>query len=264
MNIMEQLHGLVIRQVDYRDNDKIITLLTDKLGKISANVPGGRSIKSKRMAACGLFCYSTFSLTRRGSHYVVSQASLMENFYHIREDVVRLSLGYYIVQAAEGVSEENLESGELLRLTLNTLYVLAGGREPLAKVKAVYELRLMCAIGQMPDLVACRECGRYEGDIYLLPGEGRLLCASCAASQPQEVLEQAIPLNRTVLAALRYIVFAQDKKIFQFHVNGENMRYLGQVTEQYLLYRLDRRFSSLDFLKTVMEPEQGTEEQHIE
>lgn len=259
MNIIEQLHGLVVREVDYRDNDKIITILTDKLGKISANVPGGRSIKSKRMAACGLFCYSTFSLSRRGSHYVVSQASLIENFYRIREDVVRLSLGYYIVQVAEGVSEENLESSELLRLTLNTLFTLAKGKVPLVQVKAVYELRLMCAIGQMPDLVACRGCSCYEGDIYLLPGEGRLLCASCAASEPEKVMQQAIPLNRTVLTALRYIIFAEDKKIFQFHVNEENLHYLGKVTEWYLLYRLDRRFSSLDFLKTVMEPEQGTE-----
>lgn len=259
MNIMEQLHGLVVREVDYRDNDKIITILTDKLGKISANVPGGRSIKSKRMAACGLFCYSTFSLSRRGSHYIVSQASLIENFYRIREDVVRLSMGYYIAQLAEGVSEENLENEDLLRLTLNTLFVLAKGKVPLLQVKAVYELRLMCDIGQMPDLVACRECGCYDGDIFLLPDEGGLLCASCGASEPEGVMEQAIPLNRTVLTALRYIVLAEDKKIFQFHVSGENLRYLAQVTERYLLYRLDRHFSALDFLKTVLGPEQGTE-----
>ena len=35
-----KVKGIVIKETPYKDNDKIITLLTDKLGKISCMVKG--------------------------------------------------------------------------------------------------------------------------------------------------------------------------------------------------------------------------------
>ena len=43
--------GLVIKEVDTGESDRIITLLTAERGKISAICKGARSLKSQRMSA---------------------------------------------------------------------------------------------------------------------------------------------------------------------------------------------------------------------
>lgn len=258
---METWKGLVIREVNYRDNDKIITILTKERGKISASVPGGRSIKSKRLAGTGLFCYSVFSLTEKGGRYTVSQVQLMESFYGLREQVERVSLAYYIADLLGSVTAENLESGEALSLTLNTLYMLTKPGADLRKIKGVYELRLLSIMGHMPDLVACSGCAKYDGNMFFLMDEGCLLCPDCA---PKGDLSMAVELNDAVLTAMRYIIYAEDKKIFSFQLGRENMEYLGAVIERYTLYRLDRSFSTLEFLHTMWEGSEslGKKEEH--
>lgn len=246
--MLESLMGLVIQEVDYGDKDRIITILTDKLGRISASVPGGRSLKSKKLAGTNLFCYSKFSLMERGGRYMVSQVQLVESFFRLRERVDTVSLAYYIAQLCYTVTGENLESRDVLRLTLNTLFMLARPGADCGKIKAVYELRLLSVTGHMPDLVACQRCGAYEGEMWFLPEEGHLLCADCA---PHGDLTGAIRLNQTVLTAMRYILYSEDKEIFKFQISGENQRYLGEITERYTLNRLDRHFSTLEFYKTV-------------
>ncbi|MGI6031063.1 MAG: DNA repair protein RecO [Eubacteriales bacterium] len=249
--MLENLTGLVIQEVDYADSDRIITILTEK-GRISARVPGGRKIKSKKLAGTNLFCYSHFSVHERQGRRMVTQVELVESFFRLRERVETASLAYYIAQLCYSVTEENLESNSVLRLTLNTLYMLTRPGADCEKIKAVYELRLLSLTGHMPDLVGCRECGAYQGEMWFLPEEGRLVCEDCAAPEDRE---QGVRLNGTVLTALRYILYSEDGEIFRFHISPENQRYLGVVTERYALYRLDRHFSTLEFYKSVSQTE---------
>lgn len=77
-----KVKGIVIRQVNYGDYDKMLTVLTEPLGKISVSARGVRSIKSKNRAATELLCYSEFVLTGpRGEVYNLSQAECIESFY---------------------------------------------------------------------------------------------------------------------------------------------------------------------------------------
>lgn len=39
-----KVKGIVIREVAYKDNDKIITILTDTIGKVSAIAKGAKKI----------------------------------------------------------------------------------------------------------------------------------------------------------------------------------------------------------------------------
>lgn len=47
--------GLVLKETRYKESDRIITLLTPRLGIISASAQSSLRLKSKLFSACGLF-----------------------------------------------------------------------------------------------------------------------------------------------------------------------------------------------------------------
>ena len=52
----ERVKGIVLRARDYKESDKILTLLTFEKGKISVKARGAKKAKSKLKAFCQPFC----------------------------------------------------------------------------------------------------------------------------------------------------------------------------------------------------------------
>jgi DNA repair protein RecO (recombination protein O) len=61
-----------------------------------------------------------------------------------------------------------------------------------------------------------------------------------------------MPVNPSVLEAMRYICLCSPKKLFSFQVGDHTLELLSQVTESYLTTQLERGFSTLDFYKSLL------------
>ncbi len=241
--------GLVLRQVKVGEADQILTLLTPELGVVSASAKGSLRLKNKLFSASGLFCYSEFSLTSGRTHYFVDSAQVKKVFHGISESVEGMCLATYMAEIVLSLSPAPPEADAQLRLLLNSLYMIGQKKMPLRQLKAIYELRAMSMAGYQPDLLACTECGRYDGgEFYFDPVEGNLLCAECADKA------RHIPnLDTGALYALRHICLAEDRKLFSFTLAPASLKNLSRVSEQYVLAHLEHGLKSLDFLKTVLE-----------
>ena len=64
--MLTEVKGLVIRTVDIKETDRLITIFTEEKGAITALARGARSLKSQKMAATMQFCYSNFILYEQG------------------------------------------------------------------------------------------------------------------------------------------------------------------------------------------------------
>ena len=84
--------GLVLRQVRVGEADQILTLLTPDLGVISASAKGSLRLKNKLFSACGLFCYSEFTLTSGRSHYFVDSAQVRRVFHGLSQSIEGMGL----------------------------------------------------------------------------------------------------------------------------------------------------------------------------
>src|SRR5699024_3583228 len=85
--------GLVLREVKFRESDRMLTILTPQ-GVVSASAKGSLRLKSKLFSACGLFCYSDFTLYEgRDGVYSVDEAQVRRVFFELRSRVEALALG---------------------------------------------------------------------------------------------------------------------------------------------------------------------------
>lgn len=238
--------GLVIREQNIGEYDRLITVLTARHGLIRAFSRGAKKAKSKKLSATALLTYSDFTFTKTKDTYAVEDAVAKEVFFELREDIVKTALAQYICELAYEFCEQDYESEEILRLFLNSLYFLKEGKKSPLFIKSVTELRLLSLSGYMPALVACDECGEYETErMSFCPHSGKLYCSSCVPPQ------YSVGLSLSVVRAMRHIVFSDFDKIFSFSLSQKSESELSKVCESYLLLQTSRKFKTLDFFKSL-------------
>ncbi len=238
----ETVKGIILRETQYKDADKILSLLTAERGLVTVKARGVQRSKSLNKSACQLLTYSEFQLYERQGYYTITEAQPIMMFRQLREDMELLALGSYFAQAAEVLAQEDAPNPELLSLLLHALNALCA-KKPQMLVKGAFELRLAAIAGYEPDLSGCASCGEEATRFDITNGE--LLCANCGGSGLK------LPVSPGTLSAMRYILSAEISRVFSFSLSDGSIKQLSDVSEAYLLMRLERGFFTLDFYKSL-------------
>ena len=241
--------GVVLRETETKESDKILTVLTRDHGKIRVIARGARRKGSRYGAAAQALVYSELTLYQRGEWYYLNEGSTLELFAGLRTDLEALALGFYCAELAEAVTSEEVPTPELLSHLLNGLYALGTLHKPPALVKPAFELRLLCLAGYEPLADGCAYCGCPEPQIPLLDVvQGVVHCRDCGAKQHT----LSMPLCQDSLAALRHIVYGDPKRLYSFTLGPAPLERLSAAAEAFTAAQLERRFKTLDFYKSLL------------
>ena len=143
--------GVVLRETETRDADKILTLLTAERGKLSV-IARGVCRKGCKFAACAQpLAYSEWTLYKKGDWYYANEGTTLELFSGLRADLDAMALGFYLAELTEAVTTEDAPHQGLLSHLLNGLYAVSVLRKPLPLVKAAFEIKLLCLAGVYGD-----------------------------------------------------------------------------------------------------------------
>lgn len=239
---------LVLRAVDYKESDRILTVLTPDLGRVTVKARACRRKGSRLAAAVQLLTYSEAGLFAYRDHYTLNEAEPLECFWGVRAGVEKLALGSYFAESMEAVTGEGESDPALLSLILNSLYALDKLDKPLPVVKGAYELKLMALAGYEPLLEGCAVCGAPEPEEPRFSRtDGLLRCARCARGTGD-----ALALSPAILAAMRHVVYGDPKRLFSFRLEPGEWRQFARVCEGFLTTQLDRGFRTLDFYHSLV------------
>lgn len=238
--------GLVIKEQKIGETDKLITVLTSQYGLIRAFVRRATSVKSRMLGATQLLSYSDFVFYKGRNSYNVNSAAQKYSFFKLNDDIEAMAVAFYLAELFGELAPENENAETLLRLLLNSLYLMAEKKRSPAQVKATAELRAMSDAGYMPDLVACSNCGTYETEyMYFNPSSGHILCKDCGT--PAEGMR----LSLAAITAMRYVLYSEDKKIFNYRVSADTQTEMGQAVEQFVIQQTGRGYKTLEFYKSL-------------
>ncbi len=239
--------GLVLRETNYKEADKILTVLTREGGKRTVKARGCRRKNSPLAASAQLLVWSDMTLFEYRDYFTLNEAETLELFWGVRQDVEKLALCSYFAEVTELVAEEGRPDAGLLSLILNSMYALDKLNKSLALVKAAFELKLLCLAGYEPLLDACAVCGLPEPEQPALDlAEGVLRCGRCGSGGGP-----ARGLDAAALAAMRHVAYGDPKRLFSFALPSESLSRMAAACEDFLLAQLDRGFRTLDFYKTL-------------
>lgn len=186
--------AIVLRRVNYRDNDRMVTLLSPSRGRIDAIVRNCRKPRSHNLNAAELFALGDYMLVESGGRMTVTSVHLIETFYPLRSDYTRLTCGTWLLSLAEAAAEPEQEQQELFMLLLHTLSRLAFSDQPWKPLLSGFLLHFSACQGFKPRLNHCSLCGKRLGDeppLFFDPADGGVVCGSCRRNGNQVSLSPA-------------------------------------------------------------------------
>jgi len=230
-----QTAALVLRAAEIKENDRLITALTEELGVVRAFANGARRPKSPLHGACQPFAHGELEVTRRRDTYVVTGAQARGVFHEgLASELSRLALAGYFGALCMELAPKEEPAPEHLRLAMNALHFLSAGLRPQWLIKAVMELRLLCLAGYMPDLDGhglYLDCAR--GVLVPDTGQGRVL------------------LEPPVREAVSFICQAPLERAFRFNLPEDGLRALSFASQTYLYHQTGRRFEELAYWEGI-------------
>ena len=267
--------GLVVREYELGEHDKMLTLLTPAYGRIPVIAKGARSLRNKYMTPARLFTYANYELHRRGDMTWLRSAEIIEPFPQLEREITRLYLAQYLADLACELSGEGEPAVDILRLTLNSLYAVCRGVKDQRLIKGTFEWRAAGYSGYLPELGDCHVCGAADarskddgGICYLDVMNGALMCASCAAGRMERdsalppgaipvdddgVRSILLPLDRAVIAAIKYVLEALPERMFAFSLSNEaDLDTFSSAGSTYITHHLERGFASLALYNEIM------------
>lgn len=250
---MTTLKALIIAEKDRGESSKSITVVTAEKGVIDVFVRGGRK-STKTSSGTQLFSYSEICLdekrnSRGITDYYLNSCQSIRIFYNIRLDAKKTALAAYFAELLLYCRVESGGCDEVMRLALNTFYFLNEGEKDMELLKSVFEFRLLCEIGLMPDLIGCHSCLKYEDDkMYFSFKEHNLTCSDCYCGEDGDC---GFDMDRTLLYIVRFIALTEFERLFSFKISEKYQLKLTEFTENYVGYNFKRNFPALEFYKII-------------
>ncbi len=241
-----KVKGIIIRQVSYGDYDKMLTILTKELGKISVSAKGVRSMKSKNRQVSEILCYGEFVLSApKGEVYSLKSGECIESFFHLREDCLRLSLAVYMAEVAGRLAAGDMEI--TIKILLNSLYMLAKSDSDIFLIKAIYDLKILKESGFEPSVDCCVSCGGKDLPFSFSAVNGGVLCRRCAAKTGIS------PLREEYLSLLTYILKCPlSKTLFELKATPEEIKKVAALAESFVKMHVAEEIKTLDYFNKLV------------
>lgn len=173
---------LVLKTADHGESDKIVTLFSENLGKVTGIAKGAK--RSKKRFVNKLEPFSRILVSYKPSRSTllfIAEAELEYAFLSLRQSYQKYAGAMYLCELILRFTKEKDPEYGLFSLLNWALYSLDQGDRPL-KIAALFHIRLLDIAGYRPELECCSQCYKPvspKNTYTMLPGIGALLCNQC-------------------------------------------------------------------------------------
>ena len=234
--------AIVLQSIDYKDSDKLLTLFSPSLGKITVGARGVKKPKAKLAFAAQPFCFCEYILAEKGGRYTMTNAYLHESFFGLRYDVVRFYAACAMAEICLSILYENEKYDGLFVGFIEGLKSLALAQDDPAEAVLTFVLTALRESGYPLDLSFLEEC---EGDIgerlYFDFAAGRFTTFERAAAGERASLSTYYALRKCAGLTYREDALA-----------GGNKRAL-RLVKAYLSEKTESKFDNLGELIRLYE-----------
>ncbi len=203
--------ALVLKRVDYRDYDQLITLLTPEQGKITALARGVKKIVSKNSAYLEPFFLVEIEIIPGKEVKHITKVVGLNSFKKVRMDLSKSIAAQRIMALADKLIEEHEADAPVFKFIVNWLETLEE-----IDFKNGYFFgfitRLFKILGLAPSIEKCIFCGKIVPEkknntrYFFSPSDGGLICSEC---RQNNTIVKIVELNANDMEIWR--VFLNDQ-----------------------------------------------------
>ena len=176
-----KVKGIVLNSKDYKESDKLLSILSLEKGKILVVAKGVKKAKSRFKAYAQPFCFANFELTTaKNGGYVLTGVEEIENFYSLTSDINKFEYGFCILEIANKICKEGVLYQALFIEILKSLQALMQKENNEKTVLIKFMLNVLNFEGVNINLSRCSNCkSSLVGDVFLDLQTCETLCSAC-------------------------------------------------------------------------------------
>jgi DNA repair protein RecO (recombination protein O) len=174
--------AVVLRAVDYRDSDRIVTLFTEERGRLSAVARAAR--RSQKRFAGGLETLCVVEVTLepgRGTLETLREAHPALPCLALLTSLDRIEAAGAGLELLRALLPEGQPEPEVFALTVDFLTALDAGHSP-STTLLQFQLTTLDRLGFSPELEQCGVCGKSAPDdrtALFRASAGSIVCRDC-------------------------------------------------------------------------------------
>ncbi len=236
--LLKNYRGVVIREVQVKESDKIITVFTKNFGLVSFFAKGARKAKSN-IAGTSLFSYGDFITTSPSQNAlgIIKEVETIKTFYNLTKDYNNIFIATYLAEHCyKGLMEGN--NDDILFLLINCLNQLDKGVINNRILLSIFELKFMEYNGYIPITTNCTICGNTSSLDYF--GNEGVICSNCKNIKN-------IKINNTILYTIKYIL-NNEKLVFDFDLEDKYVKILNEVTKHFIINNIEYNLKTINML----------------
>lgn len=135
--------GIIIKERDEKEYDKLLTILTPSFGKINAWSNGCRKVNSKNVGKARTFVYADFELNTSRFGYTVSHIGVLESFEEILSNEKITFYAFYFLEVVDYITYENMECEDIIKLLYYSLKALINENIDNELARRIFELKVL-------------------------------------------------------------------------------------------------------------------------
>lgn len=233
---------LVLKEIKYKENDKILHALSKNLGKIQILSRGSRKNNSHLINASQLFAYSKCILTKSKNMYIMTSSELIDNFYNLRTNMEAFLYSSYILELVSYISQESEANYRIFEMTVAIFKNFAIIKNNFNKLTAAYELKLVSMLGYKPDFhrcVSCRTEINSSSDYLFSIEAGGIICSK------NEISGSGINITYDEIITMESILKSKFENISSLEISNKILK----LIRKFLFYYIGKdNFTTLKLL----------------
>lgn len=234
-----QSRGIILRQRDFKDSDKLLSIFTEKEGKVTAIAKGVKKTKSSLRASVQPFCHSYLHFNQGKNMDLVTQAKLLDFYGNSRQDLERALHCFYLMELLDKSLQEHHPLPKLYETLVAVMELInEQGLNPL--YIRYFESQLLVELGYKPVFKICVACGQKAvGPFHFSLHDGGLVCTACLEKGEYPAL---FHLSGESIGLLGLMMEGNMQALLRVKLSPAGLNQLELFLEKYLEYHLDRKF----------------------
>jgi DNA repair protein RecO (recombination protein O) len=237
--------GIIFRQTKTLGGRKMLLLFTEKFGKISVGANANEGKKNKSSLAMRPFTYANYEIYQSRDRFNMNKGHVIKSFYGIGEDIDKYMTASYGLELCEKLLPEAQPAPEMFDITVDFLSTMEERKNRFETILLAYKCKMLLALGMLPNIRECINCGS-AGDLAVMDiAEGGMLCRKCADAKihGQQSEREGISLLAEVdfkaLSVLYYILDNSIGGLKKLALEEDIERSLDAMIDRYIDYHLD-------------------------
>ncbi|MDO5718791.1 MAG: DNA repair protein RecO [Tissierellia bacterium] len=237
-NKLNDIEGIIIKEIKYRNTSKILKMITPDLGKISIMAQAAYRNNSPLSSITGNYSRVRYNLSRGKNFYYIKDGILEENNFFLSKSMELLVISGFISEFIDRTTTDESPERDIYFLLISFLKEIKKNNQFCRAALIAFLLKYSSFAGFKPRLRGCKICKDTNKDLFnFIIDEGGTFCMDCIISG-----RDAYTLSRDELIFLDRLLHLPMKvsaENFRDYSDRADMKKMMSLALDYNLYNFE-------------------------